>query len=452
MPDKERPGANGAEEGDATAELAPAPGGTRSEESAKPRARRPRAEQGRGEPTAPVKAEEFNSIRPARVRHRAAGRVAARELEPASSEPKANDESTAPRQARSGGKAESDPWTVPQQVRDRFVQDGDRFYFPDGTLAFRDHGRKLSTQSENTVVIASLIDIARSRGWQEIAIEGTEEFRREAWRQGRLAGLGVRGYKAPPGEHSAMIRALSQKDERSQPEDPFAPAAPPPEARAPEPEPSDQSAQGPESRKRADEFLVGRLLDHGRDSYQFDPHRETSYFVRIKTGEGERTIWGKDLQRAIEQSLTQPKTGDEIAMRRIGSDPVMVRRRERDAEGQVVKEEDLATQRYRWVLEKREFFEARARAAETFSNPAIAPHEGARKHPELVASYLKLHAAELTAGKRLRDPDDRKKFVALIRNALADSIARGEPLQPVRLRERSQSAPELEREQTLARS
>jgi hypothetical protein len=450
MPEKDRPVSNGAEEGDATAELTPAPGATRNEGRAKPRGRRPRAEQGRGDPPPPVKAEELNSIRPARVRHRATRPVAARELEPAPSGPKANDAPTAPRQARSAGKAESDPWTVPQQVRDRFVQDGDRFYFPDGTLAFRDHGRKLSTQSENTVVIASLIDIARSRGWQEIAIEGTEEFRREAWRQGRLAGLSVRGYKAPPTEHSAMIRALSQKDERSQPADPSAPATPPAEARAPEP--GDQSAQAPESRKRADEFLVGKLLDHGRDSYRFDPHREMSYFVRIKTGEGERTIWGKDLQRAIEQSLTQPKNGDEIAMRRIGSDPVMVKRRERDAEGQVLKEEDLATQRYRWVLEKREFLEARARAAETFSNPVIKPHEGARKHPELVASYLKLHAAELTAVRRLRDPEDRKKFVALIRTTLADSIARGEPLQPVRLRERSQSAPELEREQTLARS
>lgn len=444
MPEKARPVSNSAEEGDTTAELAPAPAGTRSEESAKGRARRPRAEHGPGDPPTPVKAEELNSIRPARVRHRAARPAAARELESAPSEPKDNDEFAARRQERSAGKAESDPWTVPQQVRDRFVQDGNRFYFPDGTLAFRDHGRRLSTQSENTVIIASLIDIARSRGWQEIALEGTEEFRREAWRQGRLAGLDVRGYKAPPAEHSAMIRALSQKDERPQPEDPSAPASTPPEARAPES--GDPSSQGPNSRKRADEFLIGKLVDHGPDNYRFDPHQEMSYFVRIATGEGERTIWGKDLQRAIEQSLTQPKTGDEIALRRIGSDPVMVKRRERDAEGQVLKEEDLATQRHRWVLEKREFFEARARAAEAFSNPAMQPHEGARKHPELVASYLKLHAAELTAVKRLRDPEDRKKFVALIRSALADSIARGEPLQPIRLRERSQPAPELERE------
>jgi hypothetical protein len=46
--------------------------------------------------------------------------------------------------------ADSDPWTVPQSVRDRFVQDGHRFFFPNGEAAFKDLGRKLTTASENT--------------------------------------------------------------------------------------------------------------------------------------------------------------------------------------------------------------------------------------------------------------------------------------------------------------
>ena len=203
-------------------------------------------------------------------------------------------------------------------------------------------------------------------------------------------------------------------------------------------------------RKRIDELIVGKLLDHGRETYRFDPHQEMSYFVRIETSQGERTVWGKDLARALEQSLTQPKIGDEVALRRTGSDPVTVKRRERDTQGQVLKEEDLATQRHRWVLEKREFFEARAKAAETLRNPSIEPREGTRSHPVLAGSYLNLHAAELAA-RVMRDPEDRKKFVALVRNALADSIARGEPLQPVRLRERSPVHPEREPEQAQVR-
>jgi len=84
-------------------------------------------------------------------------------------------------------RADTDPWTVPQSVRDRFVQDGHRFYFPDGAPAFRDLGRRLTTPSENTQVIHSLIEIARSRGWTEVSVTGTERFRHEAWRQARLA-------------------------------------------------------------------------------------------------------------------------------------------------------------------------------------------------------------------------------------------------------------------------
>ena len=52
-------------------------------------------------------------------------------------------------------------------------------------------------------------------------------------------------------------------------------------------------------RTRPAEWIIGKLLDHGRDSYRFDPHEEMSYFVRIETPEGKRTIWGKDLQRAV---------------------------------------------------------------------------------------------------------------------------------------------------------
>jgi hypothetical protein len=358
------------------------------------------------------------------------------------------EEATPQRPTASSGKAESDPWTVPQHVRDRFIQDGNRFYFPDGSPAFRDHGRRLSTTSENTELIASLIDIARSRGWQEITLEGTERFRQEAWRQGRLAGLAVRGYKPTAHEHAAMIQALSQRQESPPPNEP-----PPASTAASEPDaPTERdSAPRSEASKRSDELIVGKLLAHGRDAYRFDPHNEMSYFVRIGTSEGQRTIWGQDLARAIEQSLTKPQVGAEVAMRRTGSEAVTVKRRERDAEGHVLKEEDLATQRHRWILEKREFFEARVKAADTLRNAAIAPSEGARSYPMLVGSYLNLHAAELVA-RRIRHPEDQKKFVELVRNALADSIARGDPLQPVRLRERAAPRPEIEREESPARS
>jgi hypothetical protein len=61
---------------------------------------------------------------------------------------------------------------------------------------------------------------------------------------------------------------------------------------------------------------------------------------------------------------------------------------------------------------------------------------------------LQLRAAELAA-KEFKTSDDRRRFVKSVRLALAESIARGEPLPPVRLKEagleRSSAPSDLER-------
>jgi hypothetical protein len=60
-------------------------------------------------------------------------------------------------------------------------------------------------------------------------------------------------------------------------------------------------------------------------------------------------------------------------------------------------------------------------------------------HSQLSGTRNNLQAAEL-ASRALRDPKDRRRFVSQVRSALADDIERGEPLQPVRLRERAKEA------------
>jgi hypothetical protein len=115
-----------------------------------------------------------------------------------------------------------------------------------------------------------------------------------------------------------------------------------------------------------------------------------------------------------------------------------VKREERDPEGQF-RSKNLEVFRNRWVIEKQSLFEARTAAAETVRDGRIGAREAVREHPELAGTYLNLHAAEL-ASRALRDPQDRRRFVAQVRGALADDIERGEPLQPVRLRERTKEA------------
>jgi putative DNA primase/helicase len=334
-----------------------------------------------------------------------------------------------------------DLWALPQSVRDRFVQDKRRFYFPDGAAAFRDHGRRLTTGSENTEVIRSLMEIARTRGWQEVTVGGTKKFRQEAWRQGRLAGLEVRGYKPTKPERAAMVRALARQAQGAQMElgisdDGNEPTAAAAEDRAAA---SDRAKVAASPAARA--LIVGKLVDHGRESYRFDPHESMSYFLEIATPEGERTIWGQDFERAMRHSLTQPQIGDEIGIRSTGADRVTVKRRARDATGRIVAQREIDTRRNHWLVEKREFFEARATAAELVRDPNIDGRQAEREHPELAGTYQQLQAAKLVA-RRLRDPKDRDQFVALVREALANSVARGDPLQPVRLRERAGRVPE----------
>jgi Large polyvalent protein-associated domain 7 len=341
------------------------------------------------------------------------------------------DESVSPR------KRAAEAHAIPEEVRRRFVQVGRRYHFPDGARAFTDRGSRLTTPSENTQVIGSLVAIAQARGWHTVSVTGTERFRQEAWFQARLAGIEVRGYVPNEFEQERLARALARRQESS--ERPAGESVS--QERRPvrrEGEVRNASAEGRATArelKARDRLIVGRFLDHGQATYLHSPGQPTSYFVKIETTRGERTVWGVDLERAVKESLTKPQIGEEVGLRAVSEDAVTVKTARRDAHGHVVGQQDLETHRNRWVIEKRGFFEARASAAALVRNPKIDPRDAVKRHPELASTYLHLRGAEEVAARRIRDPADQKRFVALVRSALADSVARGEPLQPVRLRE-----------------
>jgi hypothetical protein len=204
--------------------------------------------------------------------------------------------------------------------------------------------------------------------------------------------------------------------------------------------PSPQSPPSPSQ----NQLISGMLVAHGRAAYRFNLRGEPSYFVRIHSSDGHRTIWDRGLERAIEQSLTKPQIRDEIGLRRLRSDSLGVKASAPGAKPPVPKELGPATRQHYWVVEKSSFFKERAKAARTLRDVAIAAREGVQRHSELVGSYLLLRAAELTA-QALRHPEDRKKFIEGVRLALAESIERGEPWPKVRLRERRGGPADLER-------
>jgi hypothetical protein len=50
-------------------------------------------------------------------------------------------------------------------------------------------------------------------------------------------------------------------------------------------------------------------------------------------------------------------------------------------------------------------------------------------------------AAEKLAAQRFADPEDRRRFITIAREAIARTIERGDPLLSPRLRERTRVAP-----------
>lgn len=336
------------------------------------------------------------------------------------------------------GTAEKDvrSWAVPEEIRERFIGIGAHYYFPDGAAAFTDHGAKLTTRSENTEVIRSLIAIAQAREWGNIKVTGSERFRKEAWFAARLVGLEVRGYRPTEFEQERTVRAIARREAGAAGREPNGT----PSERDDGGEPvRDRSAPGAPRAARSPENLgpiTGRLVDHGRATYKHDPKEPMSYYVRLETDRGDREIWGVDLERAFRDSLSRPTIGDEVTARGDGRVPVTVSAPQRDREGRIVGKQEIATHRNRWIVERSDFLAERAAAAQTFRNAAIDASEGVRQHPELQGSYLQLQAAKLGAERDIRDPEDRTRFVARAREAIAAAIERGEPLEPVRLRER----------------
>jgi hypothetical protein len=206
-------------------------------------------------------------------------------------------------------------------------------------------------------------------------------------------------------------------------------------------DPDDRADTGARRRelnpRRSGQLLIGRLKDHGAANYQFRAKEDPSYYVKLLTSRGERVLWGKDLQRAVTEGQTRPKVGDLIGARRIAREAVTVTARERDTEGRVIRQEERSAHRTRWVVEKVSFFAERVRMARRLRDEQADVRESVRAHPELKSTFLSVRAAEEFAAKRIANPEDRERFLTLVRGAMSASIHKGEPLPSTSLRGRT---------------
>lgn len=315
---------------------------------------------------------------------------------------------------------------VPDSVQERFIHIGNKFHFPDGTEAFVHEGNRLTTRSENSVVIQSMVAIAREQSSGPVTVGGTDFFRKEAWFAASLAGLEVRGYEPTEFERERLARAIAARRA-------------PPIHGTPSPgerkvQPSGQPEHVAESRPPESGLIVGRLVDHGPAPYGHDAKQPMSYFVRIETERGDRDIWGVDLERAFRHSLSTPGIGDVVGLHAIGKEAVTVLAVKTDAEGRQIGREPLDTHRNQWIVERKSFLDDRRELADVLRDTNVSAADAIRRHPELEGSYLQLQMGSELAEQQYRSKTQREQFVDHLREHLARRIELGQPLEPVLLR------------------
>lgn len=328
------------------------------------------------------------------------------------------------RAARSATPEPEDP--VPDEVRARFVRVGRDFHFSSGARAFRDYGRKLVTQTENTAVIRALVDIAVERGWNDITITGTAGFRSDAWRIATVSGLIVRGYRPTEFEKQKLVRDLAAARQQSRRPEPLIDS--PHRQTLPNSQSTPPLAATQTNPRGGERTFAGTLIEHGPAPYEFHPHGEPSYFVQIKTRRGPVVLWGKDLERAVHDAHVA--TGEEVHVRQAGRQAVTVKRKEHDHEGRVVGERDIKAHRNQWEV-SRDQHGAEQRALRTKSRP---DRHGDREWPGTDGALRALKGAQLFANERISDPAQRSAFVNAVRQELVAASERGDAPPAARLR------------------
>lgn len=103
-----------------------------------------------------------------------------------------------------------------ESLRKRFIEAGEQFYYRTAPgeptkLAFTDRGKRLVTEHDDPSVIQGMVLRAKAKGWTTVRVNGTTEFKTEAWVQATIDGLDVEGY-TPRGID--LARAEDRKDHR----------------------------------------------------------------------------------------------------------------------------------------------------------------------------------------------------------------------------------------------
>ena len=274
-----------------------------------------------------------------------------------------------------------------ESLRKRFIEAGEQFYYRTAPgeptkLAFTDHGKRLVTDHDDPSVIQGMVLRAKAKGWSTVRVNGTPEFKTEAWVQATIAGLDVEGY-TPRGID--LARAEDRRDQRPprsktaqhpvdrnasharatdghvrKSEQPLSPGKQVAvttleailKARGDSPTMIAAAVEEAKARLQGERVVVGTVVAHGIAHYDHNIQNAKSYFVKLATDRGEREVWGIDLGRAFQEGKAQ--RADAVALVQQAHEPVTVKVPVQDGSGTSIGATSQQATRNRWEVVKLE--------------------------------------------------------------------------------------------------
>ncbi|MBF8164303.1 hypothetical protein IVE04_24365 [Pseudomonas mendocina] len=232
--------------------------------------------------------------------------------------------------------------------------DGSVMYLVHERPAFTDHGRHILLDKkallDDEAILAAVL-LAKEKYGGAFSLTGSEEFKRRALEVIAKNNIEVK-LKSPAQE--MMLREVAEK----YPDYKFKPKMPMELQSTSEAEPLDQPLENASATAQSESesttvskalrSYAGRVLSHGAANYNNDPDENMSYFVKLETDEGEETVWGVDLKRAMSETVAG--VGDIVALEFQGKQPVTVTGPDRDETGKIIGTKQIETSRNTWAV------------------------------------------------------------------------------------------------------
>lgn len=239
-----------------------------------------------------------------------------------------------------------------RQVGAQFVVKGKAYHFKQQgePVAFVDKGAKLVSSSNDERAAKAMATVAEGRGWESIKVTGHPTFRKAVWLEASARGLAVRGYTATADDRTALASRTGKQTAENTVERIEAREKPTERVQASKDAPDTATPAAPKNASTdKPRTHSGVLAAHGVAPYKHDPKAKGSYYATLKDERGqERTVWGKDIQRAIEASGLD--VGSRVSLVNTGNKPVTVTEEVKDKDGRVTGTKEVTAHLNRWEV------------------------------------------------------------------------------------------------------